>query len=144
MAFHHKYPSQNYYLCSFFLNALELLCWSIRFYRYEINQKYHIFHIFYRTMTQDEAQQLLTKRMGMVMSIMLFTRKPRKHKFVQAAVSVEMWRQQASHKLYQTLGGYGVCQGAKAARGHVDRLSRNHDAQLRLWKSVSEVKSTHR
>ena len=47
---------------------------------------------------------------------------------------VQMWRQNASEKVVTTLNHYGVCQGKKAARGHVDRLGANHDRQFVEWK----------
>ena len=50
-----------------------------------------------------------------------------------------MWRQNASEKVVTTLNHYGLCQGKRAARGHVDRLGANHDRQLLEWKTSNEV-----
>ena len=63
----------------------------------------------------------------------------RRNKFVQCIIGVELWRQNASHKLFRTLNHYGVTQGVDAARGQAARLGASHDLLVRKWKGNYEV-----
>ena len=59
--------------------------------------------------------------------------------FVQGVMSLQLWRQGASSKVFETLNHYGVSQGKVSARGHVDRIGANHDAELKVWRHELQV-----
>ena len=80
------------------------------------------------------------KRAGIILVIMLFTKAPRTHRFVQVAMAVQMWRQGASQKLFSTLNHYGVTQSSPGAQSHVDRLGQHHDHALLQWKKEHEMR----
>ena len=54
-------------------------------------------------MADTEAQELLNQRLGMVLALILYARKPKTHLFIQSAMAVQMWRQSATDKLFTTL-----------------------------------------
>ena len=90
-------------------------------------------------MTDAEAGDLLQKRLGMVLALILYSRKPKTHHFIQSAMAVQMWRQSATDKLFLTLNHYGLTQCKAAARGHVDLLGQQHDVALLRWKQQYQV-----
>ena len=96
--------------------------------------------IIYRTINEMELEGLQSRQLGMMLSTILFKRRPRKFKFIPACVAVEMWRQGVSHKVFKTLNHMGISLSVSAARSHVDNLARHHDDQLNIWKDTLKVK----
>ena len=90
-------------------------------------------------MTETEAQAVLDKRTGMVLSTILFTSNLRKLNFVQSCLGVEGWRQGNSLKMFKTLNSLGVCQSHTSAVRHVDRMRGRHDHLVKEWKAALEV-----
>ncbi|XP_038047575.1 uncharacterized protein LOC119721568 [Patiria miniata] len=84
------------------------------------------------------GHNIIEKRLGTILSIIFFTRAPRKYNFVQATLSVELWRQGCTHKLFQTLNRLGITQGLQTARAHVDNIAADHDNCLVQWKTSVE------
>ena len=89
-------------------------------------------------MTEEEAQQLLDKRIGMVVSIALYTRSHR-NTLVQSVIGVEMWREGCSKKLFKIMNSLGVSQGIIASRQNIVSLQDDHDKEVKLWKGQVEV-----
>ena len=83
-------------------------------------------------MTTEEATALVGKRMGLAFSVVRFTRNF-KINFVQAAMSLDMWRQGC------TENHLGISQSKKSARVHVDRLCVEHDMAVKRWKGEVQV-----
>ena len=90
-------------------------------------------------MTTDEAAALVGKRMGMAFAIVIFTRNLRIN-FVQAAMSLDMWRQGCSEKMFLTLKHLGISQSKKSAWVHADRLCVEHDKAIKRWKEEIQVR----
>ena len=90
-------------------------------------------------MTEEEASTFLDMRLGTLINIALFTKKPRKCKFLAACMSVQLWRQGASHKVFKTLNAVGISLGVDAARGRVDRLGATYNKKLLNWQHAVEV-----
>ncbi|XP_066264517.1 uncharacterized protein [Branchiostoma lanceolatum] len=80
--------------------------------------------------------------MGMMLSMALYSNK--QVKFVQAGLSVQLWRQGCPQKIFTTLNALGISQSLKSARGQVDRLRLGHDKQLKVWKEDVENKRVRR
>ncbi|KAI8493026.1 hypothetical protein Bbelb_290300 [Branchiostoma belcheri] len=59
----------------------------------------------------------VSSRMGMMLSMALYNRRL---KFVQAAMSVQLWRQGCPQNIFTTLNSLGICQSLKSARGPTD------------------------
>ena len=89
-------------------------------------------------MTADEAQQLVDRRIGMAVSIALFTGST-KHTFVQSVIGAEMWREGCSPKSFKILNGVGVALNSYGSRLNVTRLQDDHDREVKLWKGEVEV-----
>ena len=77
--------------------------------------------------------------MGLLVAIPLYSTSPKVYKFMQSTIAVEMWREGASGKLYRFFNFLGMCQGADAARAHVDVICAGHDNAIKLWKRRIEV-----
>ena len=82
---------------------------------------------------------MINQRLGMVLSTVLFTSCVKTHNFTQACVGVELWRQGCSLNVFKMLNALGTRQCKEAARGHVDKVRRGHDAQILEWKAAVEV-----
>ena len=78
-------------------------------------------------------------RKGLALSVALHTASPRKVKFIQANIGVDLWRQGASQKTYKMLSMLGICQSANAARRHVDYFADQCDREVDNWKGTLEV-----
>ena len=95
--------------------------------------------VIFRSLSDEECESKANARKGLIFSIMLHSQKPRQFKFIQMVMGVELWRQGASHKLYELLNFLGISQGVDAARSHTDKLSDGYDQQLQNWKLEKEV-----
>ena len=92
-------------------------------------------------MTLEEASEVKNLRLGAHLAQLLFTHKPRKYNFVQGVMSLQLWRQDSSAKVFETLNHYGMSQGKVAARGHVDRIGNDHDSELKVWREQLQVRT---
>lgn len=102
-----------------------------------------VLHFTFKLLTNSEAKSIRTARLGMAMSIILFTRSPKSYKYAQSAIAVSMWHQHASLKLFKALNTLGVSQGVEAARGHVDHLCVGHNRDLKALKQLIMVTFSH-
>ena len=93
----------------------------------------------FRKQTIEEATEMLSARIGLVMAISKFSIKPSHYKFFQTCMSLQMWRQGASQKLFSAMSHLGISQGSKAARRVVDVIRQEHEETLKMWKEGIEV-----
>ena len=97
--------------------------------------------MFPRSATREEVERLLETRLGIVIAIILHTHNPLRYKFFQACIGVEMWRQGASHTVFNVLNRLGISQGVVASRKNVDTLCSSYDAKIEVVKSSIEAKT---
>ena len=91
-----------------------------------------------RHLSTQEAKEKRHARMGIVFSLLMFSRIPRRYSLFQSAMSIHLWCEGATHSLIETLSYFGMSQGVNAARGHVDRLAEKHDRKVVEWKDAIE------
>ncbi|XP_071500137.1 uncharacterized protein [Diadema antillarum] len=100
-----------------------------------------------RCVSDDEAKVFITRRLGQMVAIGMFSQAPRIFKFVQTCMGIELWRQGVSQKVFKTLNHSGITINANTVRLHVDVVAQNHDQQLKEWKKTVEelpTKTTRR
>ena len=95
-------------------------------------------HVWLNINANRAGDGIISRRLGLILAMIFFTRAPRNYNFVQAVSAVELWRQGCSHKLFQTLNRLVVTQCFQTAGNHVDRIANDHDGCL-LWKTSVEV-----
>ena len=92
-----------------------------------------------RKMSITEANNIKLTRLGIMVSVMLHSFHPMKYKLVQQSIAIYLWRQGASHDLFDLLSLFGLSQTAVSARTAVDRLIKDHDKVVVSWQSNIQV-----
>ena len=62
---------------------------------------------------------------------------------LQSTMGVELWRQGTSGAAFKLLNFLGLSQSVPAARSNVDRVSKDYDDEIVLWKKNIEVMTSH-
>lgn len=91
-------------------------------------------------MSQDDCEKVYNCRFVVLVALSLHSHAPRRYKFIQQTIAVEFWTQGASEKVFHTLNYVGLCSSRGAARGLVDKLVTDHDADVCAVKTMIEVK----
>lgn len=98
-----------------------------------------MFFVFPRNLDHDEAVSLRCRKVGHLLSTILYQRSRLRYSFVQGCVGIELWRQRVSRKVFVTLNHMGITQGIQASKSKVEEISKSHDKQLWEWKRTTEV-----
>ena len=93
-------------------------------------------------MTLQEATLFKNSRLGIMASIILFTRSPQLYKTVPGIMSVDLWCQGTTEKAMNILNKLGVCLCSTAGRAAVDHIAEGYKTGMLEWKENME-KVTH-
>ena len=78
-------------------------------------------------MDLDEAKAYQVKRLGNIVNITVFTRKPTVFKLMASVIGIEMWCEGATHNVLKTLNTMGLS------------LAAEHKKMLITWKAEMKV-----
>ena len=95
--------------------------------------------LFFRKISVTEANSIKVARLGVMVSVALFSHAPLKYKFLQHSMAIYLWRQGATHDVYEVLSMLGLTQSSVSARSGVDRLIMEHDQTVKDWQKNVEV-----
>lgn len=86
-----------------------------------------------RRMSDEEAKQMLDRRIGLLLSVPLYTSTLRAC-FLQTAFSVEMLRHRCPVKVFGIMNGLGISQSKTTAGVHAKKLAEEHGRQVKQWR----------
>ena len=92
-----------------------------------------------RLETLSEAEETITRRIGLNLVMAMYTRSFHRFKIVQQCMGIELWRHGSPGKVFDTLSSMGLSQTASSARRQVDQLRGLHNEELFMWKKDIEV-----
>ena len=78
-------------------------------------------------------------RLGMGLSVILHSLYPRRYKFIQSLMGVELWRQSSTQKTFNIMSVLGLSQCHRSTLQHVDSFCLEHDEKLKMWKENIQV-----
>ena len=76
---------------------------------------------------------------GHTIATILYSRRPKKFKFVPTVSGIELWRSGGSVRCMSSFNGLAVTSGVKGTRAAVDNLNNENAGMLQTWKSEVEV-----
>ena len=96
-------------------------------------------HNVYRLVSSGEANQIRLARLGILLSLCLYSQNPWKYKLWQSITAVELWEEGATEKTVSSLNRLGLSQSKATARHHIDKLIEHSDEDVKKWKHSIEV-----
>ncbi|XP_045899378.1 uncharacterized protein LOC123967349 [Micropterus dolomieu] len=91
-----------------------------------------------RRMSDEEAKQMLDRRIGLLLSVPLYTSTLRAC-FLQTAFSVEMLRHRCPVKVFGIMNGLGISQSKTTAGVHAKKLAEEHGRQVKQWRDEIQM-----
>ena len=82
-----------------------------------------------KCLSAKQAKVILDRRLGFMLSVILFSHKPNMYSFIQGCVSVQLRRQyHCGVSLLQCLNGFGVAKGLHATLNLIEALKRQKES----------------
>lgn len=85
---------------------------------------------------KDELGPLVSARVGMMLTIPLYTYRCKKFCVLQAINAVQMWESGANKELFKSFNNLGICQSADVTRRNVRKMVAENRAQLEAMETT--------
>ena len=90
-------------------------------------------------MSEEECDEAWNARFAMIVAVILQSHAPKRYKFFQGTIGMEMWRQGIPVKVFSIFNYLGLSVCKSTARQMVDVVIQQHDQKILVLKNEIQV-----